>query len=106
MYIDSQITDLIIREFTEMGEAVLTIHDSYIVDERNILDLRMAMCSATKSVLGADLETDLEGKGCASTGVTGTDDDTIYEELESNLNAPRSCVEAYKARHKQFLDRQ
>jgi hypothetical protein len=105
MYIDSQITDHIIEEFTKMGEAVLTIHDSYIVDERYILDLRLAMSSATKSVLGADLETDLEGKGCASTFLTGTDDDTIYEQLESIMHLPRSCVEAYKERHKQFQER-
>jgi hypothetical protein len=88
-----------------MGEAVLTIHDSYIVDERYILDLRLAMSSATKSVLGADLETDLEGKGCASTFLTGTDDDTIYKQLESIMHLSRSCVEAYKVRHKQFQER-
>jgi hypothetical protein len=105
MYIDSQVTDHIIKEFTKMGEAVLTIHDSYIVDERYILDLRLAMSSATKSVLGADLETDLEGKGCASTFLTGTDDDTIYKQLESIMHLSRSCVEAYKVRHKQFQER-
>lgn len=105
MYIDSQITDHIIKEFTKMGETVLTIHDSYIVDERYILDLRLAMSSATKSVLGADLKTDLEGIGCASTYLTGTDDDNIYKQLESIMHLPRSCVEAYKVRHKQFQER-
>lgn len=104
MYLDSKITDQIIKEFTGMGKTILTVHDSYIVDERNILDLRMAMSSATKSVLGADLATDLEGAGCASTFLTGTDDDAIYMELESILKISKSCVDAYKVRHEKFLE--
>jgi hypothetical protein len=31
MYVDSQITELLIQQFTDKGIPVLTVHDSYII---------------------------------------------------------------------------
>lgn len=104
MYIDSQITDRIIKEFTKMGKAVLTVHDSYIVDARHTGDLGNAMTSASLAVVGVDLESEFEGLRYPTTSLYGANDFLIYKEIEKFLNVSPSCLEAYKLRHKNFLE--
>ena len=62
MFMDSQITDIIITKFVEQNEPVLTIHDSYIVraDKAHLLEETMA--EATAVVFNNRLPAEQEGQ--------------------------------------------
>ena len=48
MYIDSQITELIIQNFLNKDKPILSVHDSYIVQEQDTESLLKQMEEATK----------------------------------------------------------
>ena len=56
MYIDSQITELIIQNFLNKDKPILSVHDSYIVQEQDTEILLEEMKEATKKVVGKDLK--------------------------------------------------
>jgi hypothetical protein len=56
MSLDSQITTHIINRFVAEGKPILSIHDSYIVQQENRKLLREAMADACIEVVGADIE--------------------------------------------------
>ena len=56
MYIDSQITELIIQNFLNKDKPILSVHDSYIVQEQDTELLLKQMKEATKKVVGKDLK--------------------------------------------------
>ena len=58
MWKDSQVTELILQDFIERGEIVLSVHDSYIVKRTQVPDLERAMAAATKVIIGASLPAD------------------------------------------------
>jgi len=57
MYLDSQITAHVHRHFTKRGTAILSVHDSYIIDHVKVAELRDAMAEASKAVMGLSLPT-------------------------------------------------
>ena len=56
MYTDSQITELIIQNFLNKDKPILSVHDSYIVQEQDTEILLEEMKEATKKVVGKDLK--------------------------------------------------
>ncbi len=58
MWKDSQVTELILQDFIEREEIVLSVHDSYIVKRTQVPDLERAMAAATNSIIGASLPAD------------------------------------------------
>ena len=104
MYLDSQITDHIIQDFTKMGKTVLSVHDSYIVEEEFAQDLRNAMKAASLDVVGVNLEAELEGEVYESASLLDIPDDMLYDEIQKNLNLSGTCMKAYKARHQEFIN--
>ena len=62
MFMDSQITDIIITKFVEQNEPVLTIHDSYIVKADKAHLLEKTMAEATAIVFNNRLPAEQEGQ--------------------------------------------
>lgn len=60
MYIDSQITEQIIKEFVDNNYPILSVHDSYIVETDRVDFLRDAMSKATIRLVGRDLAVEQE----------------------------------------------
>ena len=60
MYIDSQITELIIQSFLNRDKPILSVHDSYIVQQRDVDYLLKQMKLATDQVVGKSLNIDQE----------------------------------------------
>ena len=60
MYIDSLITEAIIRRFVEDDKPILPIHDSYIVKQSDRLYLKQVMNEACNEVLGHTLSFESE----------------------------------------------
>jgi hypothetical protein len=60
MYIDSQITEEIIKEFVDNKVPILSVHDSYIVETDRVDFLRDAMSKATIKLVGRDLAVEQE----------------------------------------------
>jgi len=55
MNVDSNITNFIIKEFVTRQKPILSVHDSYIVDTRDVELLRDCMKKASLHVVGVDL---------------------------------------------------
>lgn len=62
MFVDSQITNIIINTFTEQNEPILTVHDSYIVKADKAELLTQSMAEATKLVCNNRLPAEQEGQ--------------------------------------------
>ena len=60
MYIDSQITELIIQSFLNRDKPILSVHDSYIVQQQDVDYLLKQMKLATDQVVGKSLNIDQE----------------------------------------------
>jgi hypothetical protein len=60
MYIDSQITEQIIKEFVDNNIPILSVHDSYLVETDRVDFLRNAMSKATIKLVGRDLAVEQE----------------------------------------------
>lgn len=104
MYLDSQITEYILQDFTKMDKTVLSVHDSYIVEIDLIQDLRNAMKAATLKVVGEALDAEQEGVSYPTASVYGASDFILYDEIAKSLNLTPSCIAAYKVRHQVFIN--
>ena len=62
MFMDSQITDIIINSFVEQNEPILTVHDSYIVKTDKADFLQQTMAEATQLVVNSKLPAEHEGQ--------------------------------------------
>lgn len=62
MFMDSQITEIIINRFVESNEPVLTVHDSYIVKADKADFLQQTMAEATQLVVRSRLPAEHEGQ--------------------------------------------
>ena len=58
MYVDSQIIEEIIKNFTRQKIPILCVHDSIIVEEENVKLARAEMKAATNKILGTELSFD------------------------------------------------
>lgn len=56
MYVDSEITRYIINEFVKMDIPILSVHDSYLIQHKQIINLKNIMNEATKAVVGKQLK--------------------------------------------------
>ena len=55
MYQDSLITEYVIKKFTYSDLPILSVHDSFIVQYDQVLNLKKYMSEASKAVLGKKL---------------------------------------------------
>lgn len=62
MYVDSQITEIIINKFVEQNEPILTVHDSYIVKQAKADLLQQTMAEATQLIVNSKLPAEHEGQ--------------------------------------------
>lgn len=62
MFMDSQITEIIINRFVESNEPVLTVHDSYIVKADKADFLQQTMAEATQLIVNSKLPAEHEGQ--------------------------------------------
>ena len=60
MNVDSHITNYIIKEFVRRQKPILSVHDSYIVDTKDVELLRDCMKDASLHVVGVDLAAEQE----------------------------------------------
>ena len=60
MNVDSHITNYIIKEFVRRQKPILSVHDSYIVDTKDVELLRDCMKEASLDVVGVDLAAEQE----------------------------------------------
>ena len=60
MNVDSHITNYIIKEFVKRQKPILSVHDSYIVDTKDVELLRDCMKEASLDVVGVDLAAEQE----------------------------------------------
>jgi hypothetical protein len=86
MFLDSQITSIIIETFTDMKKPILSIHDSYIVQTTDTDLLREIMKKASLSVVGVDLSADQQVPGYGDiTRMRTTDRDVYIDYIYSTL---------------------
>ena len=62
MFMDSQITEIIINKFVEQNEPILTVHDSYIVKQDKANFLQQTMAEATQLIVSSKLPAEHEGQ--------------------------------------------
>ena len=60
MNVDSHISNFIIKEFVRRQKPILSVHDSYIVDTKDVELLRECMKEASLYVVGVDLAAEQE----------------------------------------------
>lgn len=60
MFLDSQITAMIINNFVKMKKPILSVHDSYIVQTTDVDQLRNEMKKASLAVVNTDLSVEQE----------------------------------------------
>ncbi|WP_076445185.1 hypothetical protein [Roseivivax lentus] len=63
MNVDSDIAARVHNHFTQQGVAVLSVHDSFIIDISRVGELRQAMVDASSAVVGRALPFSTEGIG-------------------------------------------
>jgi hypothetical protein len=98
MFIDSQITESIIKTFVEHNFPILSVHNSFIVQFNQVGLLRDAMSKATKNLVGRDLAVKQE--------VLGYDDVMNMKRIDNDLNMePFNKFIAMSDRTDQYSDR-
>ena len=60
MFLDSQITAMIINNFVKMEKPILSVHDSYIVQTTDVDELRNEMRKASLAIVNTDLSVEQE----------------------------------------------
>lgn len=108
MYVDSQITSLIINKFVELQKPILSVHDSYIVGTRDVELLRDCMAEASTQIVGMDLAAEQEIPSYQNImAARHLDRDYHLQLLEHYLvNSAKSRTTGYKLRYQEYLDHQ
>lgn len=104
MNVDSHITNYIIKEFVKRQKPILSVHDSYIVDTRDVELLRDCMKEASLHVVGVDLATEQELPSYQDVMATRYQDrDYHLQVLEHYLTKPaKNKTTGYKLRYRQY----
>ena len=103
MNIDSQITDRIITSFTEHERAILSVHDSYIVETFDVDHLSRAMATASKEVVGQDLSFEQSSPSYGDVMRMGkTDRDRYFDTIKDTLSISHK-TEEYEDRLARFI---
>jgi hypothetical protein len=104
MNVDSNITNYIIKEFVRLQKPILSVHDSYIVDTRDVELLRDSMKEASLQVVGVDLAAEQEIPSYQDIMATRYPDrDYHLQVLEHYLTKPaNNKTTGYKLRYRQY----
>ena len=104
MNVDSHITNYIIKEFVRRQKPILSVHDSYIVDTRDVELLRDCMKEASLHVVGVDLAAEQELPSYQDVMATRYPDrDYHLKVLEHYLiNPANNKTTGYKLRYQQY----
>ena len=104
MNVDSRITNYIIKEFVRLRKPILSVHDSYIVDTRDVELLRDCMREASLDVVGVDLAAEQEIPSYQDIMATRYPDrDYRLKVLDHYLiNPAKNKTTEYKLRYQQY----
>ena len=104
MYTDSQITEIVLRKFTERQRPVLSVHDSYIVQTTDVRLLQEAMSEASQKLTGIHLAVEQEIPGYDYImGLRGVDRDLHIDTFKEVLSSKKSTPE-YRERLIRFIN--
>jgi hypothetical protein len=104
MNVDSRITNYIIKEFVRLQKPILSVHDIYIVDTRDVELLRDCMREASLDFVGVDLAAEQELPSYQDAMATRYPDrDYHLQVLEHYLiNPAKNMTTGYKLRYQQY----
>ena len=104
MNVDSNITNYIIKEFVRRQKPILSVHDSYIVDTKDVELLRDCMKEASIHVVGVDLAAEQEipsYQGIMSS--RHQDYDAYLHQVKTVLIEPsQQKTDSYHSRYQQY----
>jgi hypothetical protein len=104
MNVDSHITNYIIKEFVRLQKPILSVHDSYIVDTRDVELLRDCMREASLDVVGVDLAAEQELPSYQDVMATRYPDRNYHLQVfDHYLTKPtRNKTTGYKLRYQHY----
>ncbi|AGI67245.1 hypothetical protein OAN307_c15720 [Octadecabacter antarcticus 307] len=103
MFIDSQITESIIKSFVEHNIPILSVHDSYIVETHRVKLLRNAMSKATIALVGRDLAVEQEVPGYYDIMNMQHQDRDLYLDAFTNVLSMSDQTDQYQDRLRKFM---
>ena len=104
MNVDSNITNYIIKEFVRQQKPILSVHDSYIVDTKDVELLRDCMKEASLDVVGVDLAAEQEIPSYQQIMASRHQDyDAYLHQVEAVLIEPsQQKTDSYYSRYQQY----
>lgn len=104
MNVDSNITSHIINKFVQIQKPILSIHDSYIVENRDVELLRDCMTEASMKIVGMDLAAEQEIPSYQAIMATRYPDrDFHLRVLDHHLiNPSKNKTAGYKLRYQHY----
>ena len=104
MNVDSHITNYIINKFVRLNKPILSVHDSYIVETRDVEILRSCMREASLHVVGVDLAAEQEIPSYQDIMATRHQDYDTYLHLFKSVLVEKGQqkAEGYYLRYKQY----
>ena len=101
MYQDSLITEYVIKKFTYSDLPILTVHDSFIIQYDQVLNLKKYMSEASKAVLGKQLNYERDFYNYTDTVQFKDIDKAYYNKLMNNPPKVEK-TERYKRTYNKF----
>ena len=101
MYQDSLITEYLIKKFTYSVLPILSLHDSFIVQYDQILNLKKYMSEASKAVLGKKLNYEKDFYNYTESLQFKDIDQGYYDQLKNNLPKVKT-TERYERTYNKF----
>ena len=104
MNVDSHITNYIIKEFVRLQKPILSVHDSYIVDTKDVELLRDCMKEASLDVVGVDLAAEQEIPSYQQIMASRNQDyDAYLNQVKAVLIEPsQQKTDSYYTRYQQY----
>ena len=104
MNVDSRITNYIIKEFVRLQKPILSVHDIYIVDTRDVELLRECMREASLDVVGVDLAAEQELPSYQDAMATRYPDRDYHLQVLEHyvINPAKNMTTGYKLRYQQY----
>jgi len=104
MNVDSNINNYIIKEFVKRQKPILSVHDSYIVDTRDVELLRDCMKEASLNVVGVDLAAEQELPSYQDVMATRYPDRDYHLQVFDHYltNPAKNKTTGYKRRYQQY----
>jgi hypothetical protein len=104
MNVDSHITHYIINEFVKRQKPILSVHDSYIVDSRDVELLRDCMKEASLQVVGVNLAAEQELPSYQDIMTTRYPDRDYHLQLLDHylINSAKNKTTGYTLRYQQY----